>query len=146
MSRSVIVASAAGNRAQTIQTSAKTWGELKRETAFAAIYPSGVEAILSTNKTTLNRDEAELPEGSFNIFLVPTKNKAGVETIVSSLNTAIEDAVDSSSVDKEDVDAVLEVVFAAVTAFFVGTSTGATATGASSAEATALAEAKKFML
>jgi hypothetical protein len=142
MARKIIVASATGNRAKTFETSVGTWGELKATDGFSELYNSGLEAIVSTTKATLNRDEAVLPDGDFNIFLVAKKNKAGI-TISEALYSFIDDEVADSDIDDEDVNAVLEVVKASIETFFGSTQVAASTT--QTAEDKALAEAKKFL-
>ena len=142
MARQIIVATSAGNKAKTINSSATTWGELKRE--LGSLYNDGLEAIESVGKTTLGRDESALPAGAFNVFLVPKKNKAGAATLSDSLFEAIEEAVQDRSVDKEDIDEVLDVVQSTIRTFFAGT-VAASADTTSSSEAAAVAELRKFL-
>jgi hypothetical protein len=144
MARQIIVASSAGNKAKTFNSNAQTWGELKRE--IGSLWNSGLEAIESVNKTTLSRDEAQLPQGDFNLFLVPTKNKAGAETLSQSLYDAIYKAVNDRSVDQEDITEVLAVVKSTISTFFAGTVAGSTAGSATSdSEAKAIADLRKFL-
>jgi hypothetical protein len=74
--RNAVVASPASNQAKKYETTATTWGEFKGE--ISDLLVGNVEAILNPGNVTLNRDDAALPTGDFRIFLIPTKNKAGV--------------------------------------------------------------------
>lgn len=79
MSRKIIVASPATNKAKKVEDfNGSTWGELKNHAVLRELMVGQVEAILSPGNVTLNRDDASLPEGDFKVFLVPTQNKAGV--------------------------------------------------------------------
>lgn len=74
----VIVASQAANKAKRIQFCGTTWGELKNHPEVLPLLGNGVEAIVKPGNTALTRDDASVPAGDFSLFLVPTKNKAGV--------------------------------------------------------------------
>lgn len=54
-----------------------TWGELKEYEGIAALVSGDVESILSPGNVALTRNDAQLPEGDFKVFIVSTKNKAG---------------------------------------------------------------------
>lgn len=90
--RNVIVASAASNKAKQVSTSATTWGEFK--TQIADLITGDVEAVLKPGNVTLTRDDAALPDGDFRIYLIPTKNKAGMtETQAKQLGADIAEAI-----------------------------------------------------
>jgi len=76
----ITVASAKTNQAARIEFTGSTFGDLKRNAEFLAIYGSGdgVDAVVKPGNVTLRDDQSTLPPGNFSIFLVPTKNKAGV--------------------------------------------------------------------
>ena len=79
MSRKIIVASPAANKAKPVNGfTGSTWGELKQHPVLRELLQGNVEAVLNPGNVTLTRDDAELPEGDFKIFLIPTKNKAGM--------------------------------------------------------------------
>ncbi len=104
--RMVTVASSAANRAKRFETSAATWGELQGEISRAGLSLTNVEAIMSPGNVTLSRNEAELYlDGDFKVFLVPTKNKAGItqaeaEKMAKDITKAIMTAAERSSVEK----------------------------------------------
>lgn len=100
--RRVTVASPAANVARRFNTSAGTWGQLKPEISAQGINLNGVEAIMNPGNVTLTRDDAELASGDFKIYLVPTKNKAGISTadaqqLGEALTSAIIKAAESST-------------------------------------------------
>lgn len=105
VTREVVVASAATNVAKKFMTSARTWGELKQEVSRQGLSLNNVEAILNPGKLTLNRDESELPDTNFKVYLVPTKNKAGIspreaETLSNALTQAIVKAAKMATEEK----------------------------------------------
>ena len=77
MSRKIVIASAVKNKAERIESSATTWGELKNEGAVANLLTDGIEAVVKPGNITLRGDDSALPEGDFNFFLIPSKNKSG---------------------------------------------------------------------
>lgn len=77
MSRTVIVASSAANKAKKITTSATTWGELQNE--ISDLITGDVEAVVKPGNITLRANDSTLPEGDFNVYLIPKKNKAGYD-------------------------------------------------------------------
>lgn len=77
--RTIIVASPAANKAKKIENfSGRTWSVLKAHPVVQELMVGSVEAIVNPGNVTLSRDEAVLPEGDFKLYLVPTKNKAGI--------------------------------------------------------------------
>ena len=59
-------------------TNATTFGELKRE--MKQVKWSGMRVVERSTKTTLQMDDAVLPQGDFVLFLVPEKVKSGKKT------------------------------------------------------------------
>lgn len=106
MSRKVIIASAKTNAAARTEFSGSTFGDLKADPIFAGIYGSGegVEAIVKPGNVTLRGDDSVLPEGDFNVFLVATKNKAGLDSsdIAYEVEMAIDDMVEANLVSLKD--------------------------------------------
>lgn len=106
ISRSVTVASSAAGKAKRFDTSASTWGELQGEITRVGIPLNNVEAIMSPGNVTLSRPEAELyAGGAFKIFLVPTKNKAGItqgeaNAMAREITDAILKGAEKSSADR----------------------------------------------
>lgn len=101
--RTVIVASPASNRAKNYTTNVSTWGELQG--VISDLYSKNVEAIVVPGNVTLKRDDAVLPEGDFKLFLVPTKNKAGLtssdaEKLGREIGQAIAEAASKSNGDE----------------------------------------------
>ena len=97
--RSVIIASQVTNRARKVNTSAKTWGELKAQSDVADLIVGSVEVIMNPGNVTLNRDTAVLPTTDFKLYVVPTKNKAGVVSDYDaySIGQAITEAIKKAS-------------------------------------------------
>jgi len=78
------------DQGQTIETQAKTFGELKRELAKNESFgdvKKGVTAVISENGNSLDLNEAELPSGlstnadgrDFTLFLYPIETKGGTD-------------------------------------------------------------------
>lgn len=98
MERKVVIASAKSNAAARTQFSGTTFGELKADAVFAGIYGDGegIEAIVKPGNVTLRDNASVLPEGDFSVFLVPTKNKAGMyELNADDISDMVETAVDN---------------------------------------------------
>lgn len=80
--RTIIVASPAANKAKKIENfNGRTWADLKSHPVVRELMVGSVEAIVNPGNVTLNREDAILPETDFKLYLVPTKNKAGVSEI-----------------------------------------------------------------
>jgi len=78
--RTVTIYSTQGRgQSQTIETDAKTWGELRPKIEFNT---SNVRAVVRENRTTLEANDAVLPEEEHTIFLYPTKVKSGAGTAI----------------------------------------------------------------
>lgn len=77
-SRQCIAASTAANKSEKFNTTAKTWGELKSAPQLKGLIVGDVEVVLNPGSVTLTRDEAELPEGPFKLYIIPVKNKGGI--------------------------------------------------------------------
>jgi len=73
--RTVKVFSTQANDRQEFSTDVSTWGELKN--VIGGMYQNGMKGQISQTKQTLEHDAAQLPEGDFTLFLVPTKVKSG---------------------------------------------------------------------
>jgi len=76
--RTVIVASSVANKSKKFSTTAETWGELKEDSNLSGFLGGAVEVVVNPGSVTLSRDAAELPEGDFKLYIIPTKNKSGV--------------------------------------------------------------------
>lgn len=60
-----------------VESSAVTWGELKEELSNADVSVSNVKAVENKTNTTLELDDARLPESDFVLMLSPEKTKSG---------------------------------------------------------------------
>lgn len=115
MERKVVIASAKSNAAARTQFTGTTFGELKADAVFAGIYGDGegVEAIVKPGNVTLRDNASVLPEGDFSVFLVPTKNKAGMFQLdVDDISDMVETAVDN--VAKAKAEEVFNEIKAAI--------------------------------
>lgn len=120
MERKVVIASAKSNAAARTQFSGTTFGELKADAVFAGIYGDGegVEAIVKPGNVTLRDNASVLPEGDFSVFLVPTKNKAGMfeldtEEIADMVETAVDNVVKAKAEEVyNEIKAAIEAIVA----------------------------------
>ena len=71
-----------------VESSAVTWGELKEELSNADVSVSNVKAVENKTNTTLELDDAKLPESDFVLMLSPEKTKSG--SVVSKLERLAE--------------------------------------------------------
>lgn len=60
-----------------VESSAVTWGELKEQLSNEDISVSNVKAVENKTNTTLELDDARLPESDFVLMLSPEKTKSG---------------------------------------------------------------------
>lgn len=77
--RTVRVVSSQFDRPKSIESEAKTWGELQKELIAQPdpIVFENMTAMIRQTKNSLVEDGAELPEGNFDLFLSPAKVKSG---------------------------------------------------------------------
>ena len=84
--RTITVYQTRGQQTVKVETSANTWGELKRDLSANNVDYSGMKVIIGETKTVLELDNAVLPKGltvggqvtdNCTIFLSPMKQKAG---------------------------------------------------------------------
>jgi len=142
----IIVASAAG-RARTITNfSGSTWGELKQHPEVAPLVTGSLDVIVNPGDITLNSDASALPEGDFNVYLIPTKNKAGLTpSEASQLGAEIGKAIAEAS-KKAGSDEITELKGALLDTIQDFYDVDLTEEQAKdSAEATAIAEAQKYV-
>lgn len=106
MSRVVIVASPSANQAKRVTTDATTWGQLKNNAEVAALLVGEVDAIVKPGNVTLRGDDSVLPEGNFNLYLIATRNKAGVISVAAAkeLGKEIAEAIVSAANKASDTD------------------------------------------
>lgn len=120
MERKVVIASAKSNAAARTQFTGTTFGELKADAVFAGIYGDGegVEAIVKPGNVTLRDNASVLPEGDFSVFLVPTKNKAGMfqldtDDISDMVETAVDNVVSAKAEEVyNEIKAAIEAIVA----------------------------------
>ena len=83
--RKVLIYSTVGNNSTEIESGAKLWNELQAQLQQKV----GIEnftrlkCVVGETKVTLESPNAVLPEGNFTLFVLPKKNKSGID-----LNTA----------------------------------------------------------
>ena len=109
--RDITVVSTTASKKVVISSSARTWGQLKGESAMAALLGSNMEGVVRESKITLKNDDAVLPDGPCTIFLVQSKTKAGAyteEQFQSAILSALENVIGSIT---EDVASELGINF-----------------------------------
>jgi len=67
----------------TVNTSARTWGELQSDLSRAGIESNGMKALIKESKLTLDVADAQLPGEDFTLFLFPGKVKSGIDNEVA---------------------------------------------------------------
>ena len=82
--RKVTVWSTQERSTQTIETSAKTWGELKNELSNVG----NTRAVIRETRNTLESGQAELPNQDFTLFLYPEKVRSGRTVKVQKVKEA----------------------------------------------------------
>lgn len=78
MSRTVKVKDTDRSGLLTFEVNATTFGELKTELS-SSISFDNKRAIVRETRVTLDSSQAVLPEGSFTLYLMPEKSKAGAD-------------------------------------------------------------------
>lgn len=74
--RKITIVSTNTDQVFDVESSAETWGELKRESSISNV-SSGMKAMIRETKNTLESDQAILPQGDFVLYLTPSKVKSG---------------------------------------------------------------------
>src|SRR5690242_4552040 len=99
MSRNVVIVSPQSNAPIRVsEFSGSTWGELRNHPQVYNHVSDNVEAVLRQGNVTLSREDAQLPEGDVTVFLVPTKNKAGMDSgAANSLGQEIAQAIEKAA-------------------------------------------------
>lgn len=141
--RTVIVASPAANKAKKIENfTGRTWGELKSHATVRELMVGSVEAIVNPGNHSLTREDAQLPEGDFKLYLVPTKNKAGAMSAAqaTAISSEIAAAIVTASAKAEEAEftQLKAALVASVEAFYEVSVTPETAESAALNEASAL--------
>ena len=75
-SRQVIIFYTQSNNRKTLNSSARTWGELSNEIGDNF---SKSKVVLQESRLTLENTEAALPTEPFTLFVFPRQSKAGLE-------------------------------------------------------------------
>ena len=79
MSRKVITYSTLGDNMKEVYSSATTWGELQGDLTRAGVRFDGMKVMTNPGQVTLESLQAELPEGEFQLFIMPQKVKSGTD-------------------------------------------------------------------
>lgn len=90
-----------GLKVVNVNDEVTTWGQLKTVLVNEGVSYTGNNVIENINNTTLEKDEARLPDGNFMIVLTPQKTKSGAFNSYKELRNAIGELVNSSSTAKE---------------------------------------------
>lgn len=117
--RKVVVASPASNASKKISTNAKTFAELKLDPVFSSLYSENLEVVVNPGRQTLTRDEAVLPEGDFQVFLIPKQNKAG-QMDVKNVGKEIEEAIRACAgkASQRELESLKENLIEEIESFF----------------------------
>jgi len=78
--RTIRVISTQSDRAQSIESSASTWGELQSALSGIISNVNDMKAIVRETRISLESPEAQLPEGNFTVILSMKKIASGNET------------------------------------------------------------------
>lgn len=78
--RTIRVISTQSDRAQSIESSASTWGELQSALSGIISNVNDMKAIVRETRVSLESSEAQLPEGNFTVILSMKKIASGNET------------------------------------------------------------------
>jgi hypothetical protein len=78
--RTIRVISTQSDRAQSIESSASTWGELQSALSGIISNVNDMKAIVRETRVSLESPEAQLPEGNFTVILSMKKIASGNET------------------------------------------------------------------
>lgn len=102
MKQVTVYSTSLGTESKIFSTNARTFGELINDLSSNGIeYNSGnMKAILGT-RVTLESREAQLPEGNFQLFLLPKKTKSGRITIYDNYENL-------SDLERRQLDKILE--------------------------------------
>ena len=99
----------------TINTNATTWGQLKQELGRELSDIDKMTVVLSTNKNSLDHNDAELPTTDYKLYFTPKAIKAGGTNLVAVLeglkekfSTAIDDLIEDINDGDYDDDSIEE--------------------------------------
>lgn len=77
MTRKIITYSTLGDNMKEVYSAAGTWGELQADLTRAGVRFEGLKAMTNPGQVTLEVPGSQLPEGEFQLFLMPQKVKSG---------------------------------------------------------------------
>ncbi len=83
MKRQVVIKNTTSNNKETHMVEASTYGELQSE---LGVNYSDNKVIVRETRQTLELKDAALPEGSFHLYVMPLKTKAGSYTFPATTN------------------------------------------------------------
>jgi hypothetical protein len=109
MARKVTVFQMGTNDRVEFNTSASTWGEIKREcSAIGSMATGDLKAVVKQTKVTLDHNEAVVPDQDVTIYLVPNKNKSGNEMSEAELTALINEIaeIEATTVNQQVIDAI----------------------------------------
>lgn len=75
--RKIVTYNTLGENMVEVYSSAMVWGELQPDLTRAGVRYEGLRAMTNPGQVTLESLQAELPEGEFQLFLMPQKVKSG---------------------------------------------------------------------
>jgi hypothetical protein len=82
-----------------VYTGATDWSELKTALTKAGVNYNGMKAVVGQTRVTLEHANAVLPEGEFELFLMPQKSNKGLTR--NEIYAAIKEAIAAGKVNKE---------------------------------------------
>lgn len=120
--REIVVASSVSNKAKKFSTTASTLGELKNQSEMNGLFTGSVDFVVKPGNVTLRDDSSSLPEGDFNLYIIPSKNKAGVvsasaaQQLGRDIAQAIQDA--AAQVETNELSELRADLISAIEDFF----------------------------
>ena len=120
----VIIASSKTNSAVKIENfTGSTFADLKADAIFASVYGDGkdVDVVIKPGNVTIRSNDSLLPATDFNVFIIPSKNKAGhdgdddeaildsIEELKERLDTIITLLSHSAGIDPELAEALRQL-------------------------------------
>jgi len=81
MARRIITYSTLGDNMKEVFSDATTWGDLQPDLTRAGVRFEGMKAMTNPGQVTLESLQAELPDGEFQLFIMPQKVKSGYDLI-----------------------------------------------------------------
>lgn len=104
--RKINVSTPGSNLQQSIESNARTWGQLKEELSQNGINTDGMKGVTEETRNTLESSDAVLPEGEFTVHLFTAKIKSGngidMAQLMSDLQAKLNDAFNELIEDIEN--------------------------------------------